>query len=49
MPESVATLQALKVKRGFITHLSHEVDYYKHNTELPAGINFAYDDLNFVV
>ena len=49
VPESVATLQALNVQRGFITHLSHEVDYYQHNSELPAGINFAYDGLNFAV
>lgn len=47
--ESVATLQALNVRRGFISHLSHEVDYHKHSAELPQGINFAYDGLNFEV
>ncbi len=47
--ESVAILQALNVRRGFISHLSHEVDYHKHRSELPQGINFAYDGLNFTV
>ena len=47
--ESVAILQALKVRRGFISHLSHEVDYHQHNRDLPTGINFAYDGLCFAV
>ena len=47
--ESVAVLQALRVRRGFITHLSHEVDYRTHRNELPSGIDFAYDGLTFSV
>ena len=47
--ESVAILQALNVRRGFISHLSHEVDYHKHRRALPQGISFAYDGLSFAV
>lgn len=47
--ESVAILQALNVRRGFIGHLSHEVDYHRHRDQLPPGISFSYDGLNFAV
>lgn len=45
VPESIAVLEALGVKRGFITHLSHEVDYREHRSQLPAFVDFAHDGL----
>lgn len=47
--ESVAILQELQVRRGFITHLSHEVDYRTHRAELPPGIDLAYDGLTLTL
>lgn len=45
IPESIEVLKALGVRRGYLTHLSHEVDYHKHRSELPTGVEFAYDGL----
>ena len=43
--ESLAIMQTLGVRRGYLTHLSHDVDYYKHSDALPSGFAFAYDGL----
>lgn len=43
--ESLAVLQALAVEKGYITHLSHDVDFYKHSDILPSNVEFAYDGL----
>ncbi|MDE3268827.1 MAG: MBL fold metallo-hydrolase [Pseudomonadota bacterium] len=43
--ESAAILQELAVEKGYITHLSHDIDYYKHRDVLPANVEFAYDGL----
>lgn len=45
IPESLAIASELGVDRCYITHLSHEVDYYQHAHRLPAGVEFAYDGL----
>ena len=45
IPESLAIATELAVQRCYITHLSHEVDYYRHSDRLPAGIELAYDGL----
>ncbi|MCA1796584.1 MAG: GPMC system MBL fold metallohydrolase [Geobacteraceae bacterium] len=36
----------LGAKRLILTHLSHDVDYPRHNHRLPAGVEFAYDGLH---
>ena len=43
--ESLAILQDLGVEKGYISHLSHDVDYYKHSDVLPDNVEFAYDGL----
>lgn len=45
IPESLAIATELGVERCYLTHLSHEVDYYRDADRLPAGIEFAYDGL----
>ena len=43
--ESLAILQELGVEKGYISHLSHDVDYFKHSDMLPNNVEFAYDGL----
>lgn len=40
---AVAAAQAIGARRTLLTHLSHEVDHFRHSAGLPAGIEFAYD------
>ena len=47
--ETVELMLALKVKRGVISHLNHEVDYVKHRSRLPDHIDFAYDGMELVI
>jgi phosphoribosyl 1,2-cyclic phosphate phosphodiesterase len=37
--------RALGAKRIILTHLSHDVDYARHNNCLPSGVELAYDGL----
>lgn len=39
----------LGVKRGIITHLSHEVEYERDSKRLPAGVELAYDGMKIEV
>jgi phosphoribosyl 1,2-cyclic phosphate phosphodiesterase len=43
--ESVELLKDLGVKTGYITHLSHTVDYKKEQKNLPKSVYFAYDGM----
>ena len=45
IPESLAIADELGVERCYLTHLSHEVDYYRDARRLPDGVEFAYDGL----
>ncbi len=47
--ETVELMLKLEVKRGFISHLNHEVDYIKHRSMLPPHIDFAYDGLELSI
>jgi len=38
--------QALGARRIILTHLSHDVDYTRHNHRLPPGVELAYDALH---
>lgn len=49
VPETMALFAELGVKRGIITHLSHEVDYDRDVKKLPPHIRFAYDGLTLQV
>lgn len=43
--ESVRYLQDLRARRGFLTHLCHEVDHATTEATLPSSIRLAYDGL----
>lgn len=49
IPEVLELFDRLKVKRGVITHLSHEVDARARAAELPSHVVFAYDGLKLEV
>lgn len=40
---------ALGAKRIILTHLSHDVDYARHNHSLPPGVELAYDGLHLSI
>ncbi len=45
IPETLQLFDDLGVKRGIISHLSHEVDYVEHGPLLPNFAEFAYDGM----
>jgi phosphoribosyl 1,2-cyclic phosphate phosphodiesterase len=47
IPEAVAIAQAIGAKQTLLTHLSHDVDHFSADADLPAGINLAYDGQRF--
>lgn len=40
---AVAVAGRIGARRTLLTHLSHEVDHFRHGQELPKGVEFAYD------
>ncbi len=49
IPETVQLMLDLQVERGYITHLSHDVDARRDSAQLPAHIQFAWDGLEIEV
>ena len=49
IPETIEIFQKLEVKKGYLTHLSHQVDHKAHSLNLPKNIFFAYDGLKLQV
>lgn len=47
IPQAVEAAQAIGAEQTVLTHLSHEVDHSLHDSELPPGINLAYDGQTF--
>lgn len=43
IPEAIAFVRELGIKKTILTHLSHDVDSRQHGDSLPTGIQFAYD------
>lgn len=41
--EAIEVAQKLRVPRTLLTHLTHDIDYPRHSTGLPEGVEFAYD------
>ena len=41
--EAIEVARQLRVPKTLLTHLTHDVDYARHSTGLPEGIEFAYD------
>ncbi len=46
IPETIELFEALGVKRGILSHLSHEVDHRRDQDRLPSHISFAYDGMS---
>ncbi len=40
---AIALAKKLQVPRTLLTHLGHDVDHERHGSELPPGVEFAYD------
>ena len=47
IPQAIEMAQKIAARQTLLTHLSHEVDHPRHDPQLPAGINFAYDGQHF--
>lgn len=45
LSEAIEVIRELKPKRAVLTHLSHSYDHDKVNSELPEGIELAYDGM----
>lgn len=43
--ETTKLFRRLKVEKGFLTHLSHDVEYHEGSKKLPQGMGLAYDGL----
>jgi phosphoribosyl 1,2-cyclic phosphate phosphodiesterase len=46
LPETLALLQKLEVKRGIITHMSHEIEHARDGAKLPPDIELGYDGMS---
>lgn len=45
--QALALIERLGVRRAYLTHMNHEIDYNAPAVELPPGVEFAYDGLSF--
>jgi len=46
LEESLEVIEKLRPKRTYLTHVSHELDYYETNAILPKHVELAYDGLH---
>jgi len=49
LDEAVEVAQRLKPKRTYFTHVSHELDHAATNSQLPDGMELAYDGLSLLL
>lgn len=47
--ETIEVFQGLGVKRGVLTHLSHDVNYLRDSALLPPGVEFAFDGMEIAI
>lgn len=45
--EALDVIAQIKPERAYLTHISHDLDYDLHNSQLPPGVEMAYDGLQF--
>lgn len=45
--QAVEVAQTIGARQTLLTHLSHDVDHSRHESQLPPGIGFAYDGQRF--
>ena len=49
IPQTLALFEKLEVEHGIISHLSHEVDFERDRSKLPAHVEFAYDGMKLSI
>ena len=49
MEESLKTVDRLKPKRAFFTHISHDLVHAATEARLPANVRVAYDGLEIFI
>jgi phosphoribosyl 1,2-cyclic phosphate phosphodiesterase len=47
LDQALDVISQLAPERAYLTHMSHDLDYEKVNHQLPAGVEMAYDGLQF--
>lgn len=45
IPETIELFKKLGVKKGILSHLSHEVDFTRDSKSLPDSVSFSYDGM----
>jgi phosphoribosyl 1,2-cyclic phosphate phosphodiesterase len=49
LDQALEVMERLKVRRGYFTHIAHEVGHEETNARLPAHVRLAYDGLQLIV
>lgn len=49
IPQAVETIERIRPRRAYITHMSHGVDHETVSKQLPEHVDLAYDGLELVV
>ncbi|TAK21472.1 MAG: MBL fold metallo-hydrolase [Chloroflexota bacterium] len=49
LAEALATIEDLRPRRAFLTHICHEMKHGDFDGKLPAGVAFAYDGLRIEI
>ncbi len=47
LDQALDVIAQLGPERAYLTHMSHDLDYDRHNQLLPPGVEMAYDGLQF--
>ena len=47
LDQALDVIAQLGPERAYLTHTSHDLDYETVNNQLPAGVEMAYDGLQF--
>ncbi len=47
LDEALDVIAQLGPERAYLTHISHDLNYETINSQLPAGVELAYDGLQF--
>ena len=46
LPETLALFEKLEVKRGIITHMSHEIEHARDSAKLPPNVQLGFDGMS---
>jgi phosphoribosyl 1,2-cyclic phosphate phosphodiesterase len=49
MEQALVAAEKIGARKTYFTHLSHDYDHDKVNSELPSGIELAYDGLRLMI